>query len=123
MASERLDVFAQGRDLERPPSGDDGDGAVLDAGGHRLEAGGLDPADHFVRMRGGGDVDVAERLAEQRIAHRAADHARLLAGAVERAEKIAKRRRSQPCGIEAAQDLRHLVSPGTNWPSSIWAGM
>src|SRR5262249_56226366 len=49
MAAERLDVFAQGGDFERPPGGDDGHGAVLDAGGHGLETCRLDPADHFER--------------------------------------------------------------------------
>jgi hypothetical protein len=122
MAPERLDVFAQGCDFERPPGGDDGHGAVLDAGGHRLEARRLDPADHFGREHGGGDVDVAVRLADERIAHRAADDAGLLAIAVERGEKVAQRRLSQPRGIESAPRLRHFVSPGTNWPSSIWAG-
>ena len=41
---------------------------------------------------------------------------------IERGENIAQRRLSQPGGIEAAPRLRHFVSPGTNWPSSIWAG-
>src|SRR5262249_48945472 len=80
------------------------------------EAGRLDPADHFGREHGGGDVDVAVRLADERIAHRAADDAGLFAVTVERGEKVAQRRLSQPCGIEAAPRLRHFVSPGTNWP-------
>src|SRR5262249_48112940 len=122
MAPEGLDVFAQGGDLERPPGGDDGHGAVLDAGGHGLETCRLNPADHFEREHGGSDVDVAVRLADERVAHRAADDAGLLAVAVKRGEKVAQRRLWQPCGIEAAPPLRHLVSPGTNWPSSIWAG-
>src|SRR5262249_48036743 len=122
MAPEGLDVFAKGGDFERPPDGDDGHGAVLDTGGHGLEAGRLDPADHFRRQRGGGDVDVAVRLAAERVAHRAAAHAGLRAVAVKGGEKVAQRRLSQPCGVEAAPPLRHLVSPGTNWPSSIWAG-
>src|SRR5262249_44661228 len=124
MAPEGLDVFAQGGDFEWPPGGDDGHGAVLDAGGHGLEACRLDSADHFRRQHGGGDVDVAVRLADERIAHPAADNAGLLAlaVAVERGAKVTQRRLSQPCGIEAAPPLRHLVSPGTNWPSSIWAG-
>src|SRR5262249_35955608 len=61
-------------------------------------------------------------LADERIAHRPADDAGLLAAALERGEKVAQRRLSQPSGIEAAPRLRHFVSPGTNWPSSIWAG-
>src|SRR5262249_28056853 len=46
----------------------------------------------------------------------------LLAVALERGQKVAQRRLSQPCGIEAAPRLRHVVSPGTKWPPSIWAG-
>ena len=71
------------RDFERPAVDHDGDGAVLDAGRHRLEARRGCAPDHLLRDRGGGDVEFADRLAEQRIPHRAADHARLLAVAVE----------------------------------------
>ena len=38
VAAEGLDVLAQRRHLERPAVDHDGDGAVLDAGRHRLEA-------------------------------------------------------------------------------------
>src|SRR5690349_20280690 len=38
MAAERLDVAAQGRDLEGPPARDRGDRAMLDAGRNRLDA-------------------------------------------------------------------------------------
>ena len=74
------------------------------------------------RQRGGGNVDFAKRLGQQRVAHRAADDPRLLAGAVEHGQQILERRLLQPRGVEARQDLRHLVSPGTNRPSSIRAG-
>src|SRR5262245_33089850 len=122
MAPEGLDVLAQRGDLERMAGGDDGHRTVLDTGRHRLEAGRLDQADHLLRQRGRGHVDLADRLAEQRIAHRAADDARLLAGAVERGEQVAQRRLLEPWGIDATADLGHLVSPGTNRPSSVWAG-
>ena len=122
MTPERLDVFTQGRDFERPAGGDHRHGAVLDAGGHGLEACSLDPADHFGREHRSGDIDVAVRLADEGVAHRAADDAGLLAVTLERGENVAQRRLSQPFGIEAAPLLRHFVSPGTNCPSSIWAG-
>src|SRR5262249_23428125 len=122
MAPECLDVFAQGRDLERPAGGDHRHGTVLDAGGHGLEACSLDPADHFGRQHGGGDIDVAVRLADERVAHGAADDASFLAVTLKRGENAAQRRLSQPFGIEAAPPLCHFVSPGTNCPSSTWAG-
>ena len=56
-------------------------------------------ADHFRRQRGGGDVDFADRHAEERIAHRAADHARLLAVAVEHGQQPRQRLLPQPSGI------------------------
>ena len=37
--------------------------------------------DHLLGQRGGGEVDLAHRQPEQRVAHRAADRARLDAGA------------------------------------------
>ena len=64
---------------------------------------------------------------EQRIAHGAADHARLLAVAVEQREhaRAPDRRCSQ--GALAEPRLAHFVAPGfstpgTRWPSSICAG-
>src|SRR4029453_8520814 len=117
--AERLNVFAQGGHFQRLSGCDDGDRAVLDPGGHRLEARRLHPADHFTWGRGGGDVDVAMRLSGEGVGHCAAADARLLAVAVERGENIAQRRLSKPGGVDAS---RHFVLPGTKWPSSICAG-
>ena len=108
--------------------GHDRDGAVLDAGRHRLEAGGLDAAHDLVRQRGGGDVDVAERLVQQRVAHRATDDARLLAVAVEHRQQARRRPLAQPGSIEPTRRRRHFglgtVLPGTNLPFlSTCAGM
>jgi hypothetical protein len=55
---------------------------VRDPRRHRLEARRRDAPDDLVRHSRGGDVMLVHRLAEQRIAHGAADHARLLAVAV-----------------------------------------
>ena len=125
VAAVGLHVLAQRGHLERMLVDDDGDGAVLDAGRHRLEAGGGDALDHFVRHRGGGDVDFRDRHSDERVAHRAADHARFLAVAVEHAEQARQRARAQPRRAgEAARGRagRHLVCPGTNLPFSICAG-
>ena len=72
------------------------DGAVLDAGRHRLEVGRVS-ATHRFGQRGGCDVDVAMGQAHQRIAGRAADDARLLAVAVEQREGTRDRGRRDPC--------------------------
>ena len=91
--------------------------------GTALKPARLDAADHLLRQRGGGDVDVAHRLAEQRIAHRAADDARLLAVAVEHREQPRERALAQPGGIEPARHWPSLGLPGTSTPSSTCAGM
>ncbi len=99
VAAEGLDVLAQRRHLERPAVDHHGDGAVLDAGRHRLEARRGGAAHHLFGHGRGGDVEFADRLAEQRVAHRAADHARLLAVAVEHREQPRQRALAQPRGI------------------------
>ena len=58
-----LDVVAQRRHLIRPAGGNHGDRAVLDAGRHRLEAGGLGALGRFRRQRRRCDVDIRHRLA------------------------------------------------------------
>ena len=125
VAAEGLDVLAQRRHLERPAVDHHRDGAVLDAGRHRLEARGADAADHLVGNGGGGDVDFADRLAEQRIAHRAADHARLLAVAIEHREQPRQRALAQPGRVlEQQRRVAHRTTrPGMKLPcSSTWAG-
>ena len=74
-----LDVIAQCRHFIRPACGDNRDGAMLDAGRHRLEAGRFGPPRRFPGQRRRRDVDVRHGLAEQTIAHCAAGHPRLLA--------------------------------------------
>ena len=80
VAAEGLDVAAEGRDLERLAVADDGDGAVVDAGRHRVQAGGRGQRHHRLGAGVGGEVDVGDRAAEQRVAHAAADEERAVAG-------------------------------------------
>ena len=120
--AERLHVFAQRGDLEWPAGRDDGDGAVLDAGGHRFETRRLDPANHLGWNGSRGDIDVAVGFAEQGIPHCSAHDAGFLAGPIQHPKQIAERRLRQPCGVEATRRRGHLDSPGTNWPSSTRAG-
>ena len=123
MSPECFHIFAERGDLERPAGGNDGDGAMLDTSRHGLEAGLLNTAHDFLWKRRRGDIDVAVRFAEQRVAHGTADDASLLAARVEHCEQSGKRRLLQPFGLEVPRHVGHLVSPGTNWPSSIRAGL
>ncbi len=125
MAAVGFHVTAQRGHLERVFLDDDGDGAVLDSRGNRLEAGGGDALDDLVGHRGGGDVDFRDRHFEQGVAHRAADHAGLFAAAVEHAEQARQRAGFQPSGLAKVAGGcagRHLACPGTNFPFSICAG-
>ena len=83
LAAEGFGILAQRRDLERLRIDDQRHGAVVDAGRHALDAGRLGAADHLLGQGGGRDIDVADRNVQQRIADRAADHARFLAVAVQ----------------------------------------
>ena len=69
-------VAAQRRHLDDRAVGDRGDRAMHDSRGHRLDSGGLQPADDFLRRMDRRDVDVGDRKAQQRVAHRATDIAR-----------------------------------------------
>jgi hypothetical protein len=130
MAAVGLDILAQCRHLERACLDDHRHGAVLDAGGHRLEAGSRDAADHLRRRRRGGDIDLRGLLAEQGIAHRATHHARLFRVAVEHAKEprqwTAREPRHAGEIVRAGRALVgrrvHCVVPGTNLPPSTWAG-
>ena len=110
LAAEGLDILAQRRHFERPAVDHHRDRAVLDAGRHRLEAGA--PATR--RITSSGSAVVATSISPggspmQRVAHRAADHARLLAVAIEHREQARERPSRQPGGaIEA--DARCAVT-------------
>ena len=96
LAAEGLGVLAQGGDLERLSIDHQRHGAVVDAGRHALDAGRLGAADHLGRQGGGRDIDIGDRNLQQRIADRAADHARFLAIAVEQFEHAGGRTGSEP---------------------------
>ncbi len=123
--AEGLDVLAQGRHLERHPVDHQRDGAVVDAGRHRLDPGGNSAPHHLLGERSGRDVDVAQRHADERIARGAADHPRLLAAAVEEIEHAPHRRSAEPSivGKPHGDRCRHRSVPGTRRPFSMWAGM
>ena len=106
----------------------DCDGAVLDAGRNRLEAGGRDALDDLFRNRSGGNVDFRDRHAEQFVAHRATDDACLLAIAIKYAEQTRQRASRKPGDIvqlsigAASRQGHYFVVPGTNLPFSMCAG-
>ena len=62
----------------------------------------LGAAHDFLRQGGGGDIDLSDRPADQRIAHGAADHARFLAVAIEHLEQPRDRSAGQPGGAGEA---------------------
>jgi hypothetical protein len=84
--SRRSASLAQGRDLERLRFDDQRHRAVVDAGRHAFDAGRLGAANDFGGQRRGRYVDVAEGNIQECIANRAADHAGLLAVAVQQCE-------------------------------------
>jgi len=101
MAAKRLDILAQGRDLERMTALHQRQGAVVDAGRHAFDASRLGAALNLRRQRRRRHIDVARRQTHQGIAHRAADNSRFLARAVEHAENVAQGGALQPIrGIE-----------------------
>jgi len=94
----RRNIDAQRGDLEVTRGRDGGDGAVADAGGHDLDALRLEQLLRAFRRLGCGDVDVANRLAHQRVAHAAADETRRAALRGERFHHGFRIRLVQPCG-------------------------
>ena len=86
MTAERLHVAPQRRHLERHPVRDQRHGAVVDAGRHRLQLRRPRKLDDLVGLRCGGEIDFVYGNSEQRIAHRAADGARLDTVCIERVE-------------------------------------
>ena len=71
---------------------------MLDAGRHRLEAGGFGAADRFRRQGRRGNVDVGDLLADQRVAHRPAGHTRLLTTLLQRGKQLLQMLFAEPVG-------------------------
>jgi hypothetical protein len=64
VATERFDIPPQRRDFKRMAIDDDRDGAVLDAGRHRLPACSVNAVHHLVGQGGRRHVDLADRKAQ-----------------------------------------------------------
>ena len=96
VAAVGLHVAAQGRHLEGVVIGDHRHGAVLQAGLDDGEASGAGEPHHVLGRRGGGEVDVGDGNSHQRVAHHAADRARLEAAARDRGHHGLGRGRAQP---------------------------
>ncbi len=128
MPAKCFDVLAQRRYLERMLVDHDGHRAVLDAGRNGLEARRGHALHDFVGHRRRGYIDLQDRHTQQRVADRPAHGARLLAVAIEYGQQPRQRAGRQPGGTAefavGAASLRshYFVVPGTNLPSSIWAG-
>ena len=93
------DVAAQRGHLEPAALGDGGDGAMVDAGRHRLQTRRLQPRDHLFGQQRGGQVDVLHRAAEQAVAHRAADDARTCLAIAQRGDHGPQRGIAAPVGF------------------------
>ncbi len=106
--AEGLDIAAEGGDLVRMAVHHQRDGAVVDAGRHRLDAGGPRQRDHPGGLGIGGDVDVAGLQPHHRVAHATADHQRPVPGRGQQAQHLLGARTCQP----VAGDL-HAIRPAS----------
>ena len=106
---------------------------MLDAGRHRFDAGRFRAADHLIGKRGGRNIDIAGRDLQKRVAHGTADHACLLAIAIEQGEYARGGARIEPGRVFKPVQRAHFGAPGcsvpgrsvpgTNLPFSICAGI
>src|SRR5260370_41426063 len=69
-----------------------------------------------------GDIDIAGRNFQQRIADRTADYARFLAIAVQQLKHAGGRTGFEPERAQEHARLAHFSTPGLNLPVSTWAG-
>ena len=95
---------------------------MLDPGRHRLEAGRFGARHDLLRRRRGREIDIGDGAAEERVAHRPADDARLLAAAVEDLEEPPERRPAQELGERRLLVRGHRNCPGTTRPFSRCVG-
>ena len=127
MAAVGLDVAAQGGDLEMPAADERRHRAVLDAGRDGADAGALEAPHDRLRRVGGREVDVLHVAAEQRIAHAAADEARLAAVARQRIDHRARIRRLDPgqrsaggqVACACAYEPTASAAAGSRWPGTM----
>ena len=106
-----FNIAAKGCDLERNAVFDQGDGAVVDAGGHRLDAGITGQVHHPLGPGIGADIQIRDRRAQQRIAHTAADKQRLVAPRRQHAADPARGRIGQPAVGDAGHPASRSLSP------------
>jgi len=106
MAPMRLDIAAEGGDFVRHMIGDNGHGAVVDAGRHRFQIRRLGQFDHPLGVRIGGNVHVADRGPDQRIAHAAADQKRLMPAALEHRHHALQMRGLDPVAAQLHSAIR-----------------
>ena len=113
LAAEGLDIDRGGRDFERPAFGHERDGAMLDTGRMHAETRRLAPPHHLLGRQRRREVDIGDRLAEQRIAHRSAGDARLAARlASARRSTLLQRRLLEPVlTVPTASDWPALHAP------------
>ena len=87
-ATVGFDIAAKAGDLIARATRDHGNRAMVDPGRHRAQPGRLGQTHGRFGGGGRGDVDVRDRLAQQGIAHRAAHHKRLMAGAFQQVQDL-----------------------------------
>ena len=93
-----LHVMAQRGDFVRRVINHRSHRAMLNAGGMNRNAGRLESRHHILRRQRGCNVDVANGLAQQRIAHRASGHARLSASRGHQRKNLLQAWLFQPAG-------------------------
>jgi hypothetical protein len=87
LAAIGFDITPQRCHFERFVRNQDGDGAMLDAGGNGLPARRFDAPHDLIRQGRGRNIDFMNGQAQQRIADGAADNARFFGVAVEKFEQ------------------------------------
>ncbi len=81
--------------------------AMLNAGGMNRNARRLESRHHLLRRQRGGNIDVADGLAQQRIAHRPSGHARFTAGPCHKGKDALQAWFFQPAGTGERGQLGH----------------
>ena len=90
--------------------------------GMALQPAAADPPHHLLGHRRRRHVDFVDRKVQQGIAHRAANNARFFPVAIEQRQEPRHLAMCEPGGSAEMRSRHHRVVPGTNLPSSMWAG-